>query len=250
LPPNLVESELFGHRKGAFSGATEDHVGLVRSADKGTLLLDEIGDLPLATQAALLRVLQEREVMAVGATRPVAVDIRVIAASHRDLETEVHAARFREDLWSRLAGYTAEIPALRERREDLGILVSSLLSRAGAAHARFTAEAGLALLQYDWPRNVRELEQVLGSAVALAGDGAVELAHLPRALQTPTAAPPSRPSREQLSAADLSRHDELRAALRKHAGNIAAVGRELGVARMQIHRWLERFGIDIDEYRR
>jgi transcriptional regulator with GAF, ATPase, and Fis domain len=250
LPANLVESELFGHRKGAFSGATDDHPGLVRSADRGTLMLDEIGDLPLGTQAALLRVLQEREVMPVGATRPVAVDIRVLAASHRDLEAEVHAGRFREDLWSRLAGYTAEVPALRDRREDFGVLVASLLSRAGLANVHFTAEAALALLRYDWPRNVRELEQVLGSATALAGDAAVEVGHLPRMLQTPSAAPASRPSREQLSPADLARHDELRAALQKHQGNIAAVGRELGVARMQVHRWLERFGIDIDEYRR
>jgi transcriptional regulator with PAS, ATPase and Fis domain len=253
LPPNLVESELFGHRKGAFSGATDDHPGLVRAADKGTLLLDEIGDLPLQTQAALLRVLQEREVMPVGATRPVPVDIRVLAASHRDLETEVHAGRFREDLWSRLAGYTAEVPALRERREDLGLLVASLLSRLPSSAAlRFTPEAGFALLQHDWPRNVRELEQVLGSASALAADGVVELAHLPRMLQSHAqpSAPPTRPSREQLSPTDLARHDELRAALRKHAGNIAAVGREMGVARMQIHRWLERFGIDIEEYRR
>jgi transcriptional regulator with AAA-type ATPase domain len=253
LPPNLVESELFGHRKGAFSGATEDHPGLVRAADKGTLLLDEIGDLPMQTQAALLRVLQEREVMPVGATRPVPVDIRVLAASHRDLETEVHAGRFREDLWSRLAGYTAEVRALRDRREDLGLLVAVLLGRTAAGAAlRFTPEAGLALLQYDWPRNVRELEQVLGSASALAADGVVELAHLPRMFQSqaPASAPPTRPSREQLSASDLARHDELRAALRKHAGNIAAVGREMGVARMQVHRWLERFGIDIEEYRR
>src|SRR5207302_794639 len=103
LAPNLVESELFGHKKGAFSGATEDHNGLVRAADKGTLLLDEIGDLPVPTQAALLRVLQQREVLPLGTTKPMPVDLRVVAASHRDLEAEVGAGRFREDLWSRLA---------------------------------------------------------------------------------------------------------------------------------------------------
>ena len=249
LPANLVESELFGHKKGAFSGATEDRPGLVRAADRGTLLLDEIGDLPLPTQAALLRVLQEREVSPIGATRPVPVDLRVLAASHRDLEAEVRAGRFREDLWSRLAGYTAEIPALRQRREDLGLLIAALLNRMSAAGIRLTSDAGLALLQYDWPRNVRELEQVLRSAVALAADGVIELAHLPRALHGSPPTRASRPSREQLSPADLARHDELRGALRKHAGNIAAVGREMGVARMQIHRWIERYGIDIDEYR-
>jgi DNA-binding NtrC family response regulator len=261
LPPNLVESELFGHKKGAFSGAMEDRAGLVRAADKGTLLLDEIGDLPLSTQAALLRVLQEKEVQPVGATRPIPVDLRVLAASHRDLETEVATSRFREDLWSRLAGYTAEIPALRERREDLGLLIATLLARRGIDDSiRFTPEAGAALMQYHWPRNVRELEQVLASATALAADGVVELAHLPRSI----GGPPSRPSssapmmpaarastdaREPLSPADVARREELCASLARHRGNIAAVGREMGVARMQIHRWLERFEIDINAYR-
>src|SRR5207302_1217977 len=158
LAPNLVESELFGHKKGAFSGATEDHNGLVRAADKGTLLLDEIGDLPVPTQAALLRVLQQREVLPLGTTKPMPVDLRVVAASHRDLEAEVGAGRFREDLWSRLAGYTAQLPALRDRREDLGLLVAALLARLVQTRPiRFTSEAGLALVQYDWPRNVREL---------------------------------------------------------------------------------------------
>ncbi|HEY5923168.1 MAG TPA: sigma 54-interacting transcriptional regulator [Kofleriaceae bacterium] len=242
LPDTLVESELFGYRKGAFSGATEDRPGLVRGADQGTLFLDEIGDLPLDTQAALLRVLQEREVMPIGATKPITVDIRVVAASHRDLEAEVAAGRFREDLFARLAGYVVEIPPVRERREDLGILIAALLGRL-AADVRFAPAAGTVLLRYGWSRNVRELEQALGSATALANDGVVELEHLPRALQAPPGL------REDLSPSELERRDELRVLLAKHRGNIAAVGRELGVARMQVHRWLDRFGIDVAEFR-
>ena len=251
LPDTLVESELFGYRKGAFSGATEDRVGLVRSADGGTLFLDEIGDLPSATQAVLLRVLQEREVMPLGATRPIPIDLRVVAASHRDLEADVVAGRFREDLFARLAGFTLEIPSLRDRREDLGILIAALLERANA-NVSFTLEAGRALLAYGWPRNIRELDQTLGAAVALASDGVIELEHLPRALRDhhqPSVVERPPPPVVELSAEDLARAGELRAALAKHAGNISAVGRELGVARMQVHRWIERFGIDLDDYR-
>jgi transcriptional regulator with AAA-type ATPase domain len=246
LPATLVESELFGYRKGAFSGATEDRPGLVRSADGGTLFLDEIGDLPLPTQAALLRVLQEREVLPLGATRPVGVDVRVIAASYRDLERETALGRFREDLLARLAGYTVEVPALRDRREDLGILIAALLERIGgtATSIQLSPDAGMALVRHAWPRNVRELEQVLGSAVALASDGVIELDHLPRTLHEPDAA-----KLEELSPADARRRDELRALLAKHRGNIAAVGRALGVARMQVHRWLDRFGLNVEDFR-
>src|SRR5262249_52971384 len=134
LPEHLVESELFGHKKGAFSGAIDDHVGLVRAAHGGTLLLDEIGDLPLASQAAFLRVLQEREVVPVGAARPIKVDVRLISATHRDLDELAKDGRFRPDLLARIGGFRLELPALRERREDLGLLVANLLERlAGAA---------------------------------------------------------------------------------------------------------------------
>lgn len=245
LPDTLVESELYGYRKGAFSGATEDRPGLIRSADQGTLFLDEIGDLPLATQGSLLRVLQEREVTPLGATKPVSIDLRVIAASHRDLEQEVKAGRFRDDLLARLAGYVMRIPAVRERREDLGLLIAALLANHNADAIRFAPEAGSALLRYRWPRNVRELEQVLGSATALATDHTIELEHLPPGIQHPAAAS----TEDDLSPSELQRRDQLRTALAKHQGNIAAVGRELGVARMQIHRWLDSYGIDIDDYR-
>jgi predicted ATP-dependent protease len=129
IPASLLETELFGHRKGAFSGALDDRPGLVRASDKGTLLLDEIGDLPLASQAAFLRVLQEREVLPIGAVRAVPVDLRLVAATHRRLEDLVAEGKFRADLLARISGYTLRIPPLRDRREDMGILVASLLAR-------------------------------------------------------------------------------------------------------------------------
>src|SRR5467141_1945102 len=180
IAPNPVESELFGYRKGAFSGALEDRPGLVRSSEHGTLLLDEIGDLPVAAQAALLRVLQENEVLPVGGTRPVKVDLRVVAATHRDLAALAAQDRFRRDLLARLDGARIMLPALRERREDFGLILSALMEKTGemARDLIFSADAARALLLHSWPLNVRELEKCLASAVLLARDGRVELEHL------------------------------------------------------------------------
>src|SRR5688572_23623203 len=173
IPDDLVESQLFGHRKGAFSGAHEESLGLVRAADRGTLLLDEIGDLPMPSQAAFLRVLQEREVLPVGGTRPVSVDIRVIAATHHDLNALVAEEAFREDLYARISGVKVTLPPLRERREDLGLLIATLLARTGAPpeQARFEVQAARALFRSHRPRNTRELENALAAAVVHA-DGA------------------------------------------------------------------------------
>lgn len=182
LPGTLVESELFGYRKGAFSGAIEDRLGLVRSADLGTLFLDEIGDLPEPGQAALLRVLQEREVLPVGATRPVKVDIRVLAATHRDLAALVADGRFRGDLLARVSGLMFNLPPLRERREDLGLLIGMLLKRhfeGRAKQIRFSSEAARALLAHGWPSNIRELEQCLTAAVVLARGEPIQESHFP-----------------------------------------------------------------------
>ena len=262
----LVESELFGHRKGAFSGADEDRPGLVRSADKGTLFLDEIGDLPSPAQAALLRVLQESEVLAVGSVRPVKVDVRVLAASHRDLEALVASGEFRADLLARIAGFTVRMPPLRWRREDLGILIAALLRRIApdrAARVQLSGEAARALLRYRWPLNIRELEKCLTAAVVLAGDGPIELAHLPEAVRAALAAPPGStpsialPAEEPapldpalpLDAGDAQKREELIALLREHRGNVAAVARAMGKARMQIHRWIKRYGLSLDNFR-
>jgi transcriptional regulator with GAF, ATPase, and Fis domain len=184
LPATLVESELFGYRKGAFSGAVDDRVGLIRSAEKGTLFLDEVGDLALSSQAALLRVLQEQEVTPVGSTRPVRVDFRLVAATHRPLAEMVERERFRSDLLNRLSGHRLELPPLRARREDLGLLIAMLLRRIAGARTdgiRFAPAAARALFLHDWPGNVRELERGLSAAVALAPDGLIRLDRLPPA---------------------------------------------------------------------
>jgi len=243
IPSNLVESELFGHKKGAFSGATEDRIGLVQSAHKGTLFLDEIGDLPLAAQAALLRVLQEREVVPVGATRPVPVDFRLVAATHRPLRAMVEAGTFRDDLYARVAGSTFRLPALRDRREDLGLLVRALLLRTmgdAAAGVRFAANATRALVQYDWPRNVRELGSVLESAIALREADRIELGHLPAAIAAAADLPTEGDAPDP---ADEQRRAEILALMKTHGGNVSAVARAMGKGRTQIHRWLRRYGI-------
>ena len=267
LPDTLIETELFGYRKGAFSGASEDRPGLVRSADRGTLFLDEIGDLPRASQAAFLRVLQEREVMPIGGTKAVPVDIRLCSATHNTLTSMVDAGEFRGDLFARISGYTVRLPALRDRREDLGLLVASLLQRQGGSATTFTKEATRALFRYRWPLNIRELEKCLESAAVLAAGAAIGLEHLPDAIKAapdrtdhstppehagPTGArgradatPPPDLSRE-----DLERREQMIALLREHQGNISALARVMGKGRVQIRRWLQRYQLDADEYKR
>jgi hydrogenase-4 transcriptional activator len=163
--PELVVSELFGYRRGSFTGADRDSKGVIREADGGTLLLDEIGELPLVAQSKLLRFLQEGEVRPLGEARPIKVNVRVIAATNRDLEADVQAGRFRADLFERLNKLRLRIPSLRERREDLPPLIKHFLrshsQEMGKQGLRLSAEAWNALLGYDWPRNVRELENVL-----------------------------------------------------------------------------------------
>jgi len=251
IAPTLLESELFGYRKGAFTGAIEGRPGLMRAAEGGTLLLDEIADLSMPAQAALLRALQEREVLPVGATEPVRIDVRVLAATHVDLEDAVAAQRFRPDLYARLAGFTLRLPPLHRRREDLGILIGAILRRDRGAQATFTADAGRALLRHRWPGNIRELEQCLAAALVLAGDGPIELAHLPESIRRPgapaAAIPGLRP--RQLSAEDLRRRDQVATLLRASRGNVAAVARSLGKARMQVHRWVKRFDLSLADYR-
>ena len=172
IPDTLIESELYGHKRGAFTGAYEDRVGLFQRADKGTIFLDEIGETSPAFQVKLLRVLQEGEVRPVGAPKPVAVDVRVIAATHRDLEADVRSGRFREDLYYRLANVTLTMPPLRERGADLGLLARRLLDDVARTLAtgplRFTAEAIAAIEAYPWPGNIRELANEVTRAVALA----------------------------------------------------------------------------------
>ncbi len=243
LPTTLVQSELFGYKRGAFSGADEDRPGLVRAADRGTLFLDEIGDLPLASQAALLRVLQEGEVTPLGATRPIAVDVRVVAATHRSLEALVAAGQFRADLLARLAGWTLTLPPLRERLEDLGLLLGKL---ARGRRMTLTWEAARALVRYGWPLNVRELEKCVSAALVLS-DGAVDVAPRPPAL---AAAPAPSLPRRPLAPEDEARRAELVQLFAAESGNVAAVARALGKAPVQIRRWARRYQLDPDAFRR
>jgi DNA-binding NtrC family response regulator len=239
LPAGLVESELFGHKRGAFSGAIADQPGLVVTASGGTLFLDEIGDLPAPAQAALLRVLEEHEVRPVGAASPVRVDLRVVAATHRDLDTLVEDGTFRDDLVARLAGFEIELPPLAERRVDLGVMLAELLPPA----AQLAGVAARALFAYSWPRNARELVRAMERAVALAGGDELALAHLPAEIAE---------ARFQVAApipAGDTRRDELVALLEKHRGNVSKVALELGRVRQQVQRWLKRYGIDPERYR-
>jgi DNA-binding NtrC family response regulator len=254
LPDTLVETELFGYRKGAFSGANEDRPGLLRSADRGTVFLDEIGDLPMPAQAAFLRALQEQEVVPVGGTKPVSVDFRLCAATHRDLERLVERGEFRADLLARISGFTVTLPPLRERREDLGLIVGTLLRRLHPERAEqvsFACEAARALFAHEWPLNVRELEKTLQAAVVLAGEEPVALWHLPEAVRLAALDGVSAAGggTKPLSEEDRALRADLEARFREHKGNISAVARAMGKARMQIQRWVKRLGIDPESYR-
>ncbi|MBL8680935.1 MAG: sigma-54-dependent Fis family transcriptional regulator [Myxococcales bacterium] len=183
IPGELLESELFGHEKGAFTSAHAKREGLFREASGGTLFLDEIGELPLALQVKLLRVLQEKRVRAVGATQEVAVDVRIVAATNRDLEGEVKAGRFRQDLFYRLNVLRVSLPSLRERSEDILLLAEHFRARFSSEHGRqflaFSPDALAALVRYPFPGNVRELENAVERAVALAAGATIEARDLP-----------------------------------------------------------------------
>jgi transcriptional regulator with AAA-type ATPase domain len=254
IPATLLESQLFGHAKGAFSGAVRDETGFVRAADGGTLFLDEVGDLPASSQAALLRAIQEGEVVPLGTTRPLPVDLRVVSATNQPLEALVERGTFRSDLLARLDGFTHLLPPLRERREDLGLLVGDLLRAIGGASAEkltFAPNVARSLFLYDWPLNIRELRQCLARAAALVTtDGVIEQRHLPPAVAAaaPRAAPAAEADDDEpLEGARL--RAQIEQLLADHHGNVAEVARAMGKARMQLHRWMKRFGIDPARYR-
>jgi len=250
FPETLLESELFGHVRGAFTGADREKKGLFEVADGGTLLLDEIGETSPPLQARLLRVLQEREVRPVGGSRPRRVDVRVLAATNRDLRHEVQRGRFREDLYYRLAVFPIEVPPLRERREDVLPLARHFL----ALHARRDGVAGLSLTRdtahllqaYDWPGNVRQLENEMQRAVALAEPGeAIAPSRLSAQLLgilEPVAALGER--RETLRAT-LNRIEAwlLRRALDEHDGRRTETARKLGLTREGLYKKLKRLGV-------
>ena len=253
LTDTLLESELFGHKRGAFTGAFEDHVGLFQRADGGTIFLDEIGETSPAFQLRLLRVLQEGEVRPVGATRVVPVDVRVIAATHRDLEQRVREGLFREDLYYRIACVTLTVPPLRERSGDIGPIARRVLADVapglGCPQARLEDDALAALLAYPWPGNIREMRNEISRAVALSdGDVIRASAFSSRVLQgqaglsVPSQSLPSSGTLvERLDAVEAML---LRETLLRHRWNKTRAALELGLSRVGLRGKMKRFGLE------
>lgn len=245
LPFHLLESELFGHERGAFTGADRARLGMFREADGGTLLIDELGDLPRPLQAKLLRVLQEGEVRPVGASRVVPVDVRLVAATHRDLRELVAAGTFREDLFYRVSVFTVEAPPLRERRDDVVPLAVHFLRLHSAEEregAWLTDEAEHALLASEWPGNVRELENACRHALVLRPPGRpVGVEHLPPALGRP--ASDRAASGALWSARSALERELILGALEAVDGNRTRAARRLGISRQALHQQLRRHGI-------
>jgi two-component system response regulator PilR (NtrC family) len=267
IPEHLLEAEFFGYRKGAFTGATEDREGFFQAAQGGTLFLDEIGDLPLAMQSKLLRVIQERAVRPVGAVAELAVNVRIVSATHKDLGAEVHAGRFRQDLFYRLNVIRIVVPPLRERMEDLPAICSALLERiAGDAGVTplptIAAEAVEVLRAYGFPGNVRELENLLHRAVAMSTGNTIsrtdlglpESAFVDLDAAEPPAAPalvaPGPPSPLPLPT-DLAAHldqverEILERALERYRYNRTAAGASLGLSLRQMRYRMARLGVNV-----
>ncbi len=248
LVPTLIESELFGYEKGAFTGAIKARTGLFQSANGGTIFLDEIGELPQEMQAKLLRVLQEKEVRPVGSNQKVKVDVRVIAATNRDLEVEYRNGTFRKDLYFRLNVVTVRLPSLRERRSDIPMLAHWFLERyARGSSIQITTSAMKSLLQYDWPGNVRELENCVERAVALGDQRTIDFHDLPPSITAvvPVAEVNDEPSTSRLSSTDLE--DIERATIQRVfeqvKGDKALAGKMLGISRATLYRKLKRYNI-------
>ena len=243
IPETLMESELFGYAKGAFTGAARDTPGLFQAAHGGTLLLDEIGDMPASLQAKLLRVLQERQVRPVGSTRSVPVDVRVVSATHRDLEEEVRAGRFREDLFYRLNVVVLDIPPLAERREDIPLLASHFLSRFRGASRKqvegFAPDAMELLVSAPWPGNVRQLANVVEQAFALTTTPLIPATLVQRALRSQ---PADLPSLEE-ARADFER-EYLSRLLKITQGNVSQAARLADRNRTDFYKLLRRHQLD------
>ncbi|MBI5546126.1 MAG: sigma-54-dependent Fis family transcriptional regulator [Deltaproteobacteria bacterium] len=260
LPAELVESELFGHARGAFTGAVGAKAGLFEEARGGTVFLDEVGDLPLPVQVKLNRALQEREIRRVGENSPVPIDVRVVAATHRDLKAEVKAGRFREDLFYRLHVFPIGLPPLRERREDIPLLAAHFLDKHGKVHHRplegFEPEALRFLTGYPWPGNVRELENAIERAVAVCSKGLVGKGCLPgEVLQEQQGGLPvdvllgmSYREAVQVARERVSR-DYLTALMKEAGGNVTRAAERAGMERESLHRLLKRYSVRSDDFK-
>jgi Nif-specific regulatory protein len=248
IAPSLLEAELFGFRKGAFAGADRDQAGMFEQADEGTLFLDEVADLSLECQAKLLRVIEGKSFRPVGGAREVTVDVRVVAASHRDLEQEVKAGRFRQDLLFRLKVITIRVPALREHSEDILELSRFFLERLShqlRKQLRLSPEAEQRLLDHSWPGNVRQLRAVLESSAVMTDGDVIEIESL--GLGLPTEIPtPVKTSVEVPSSMDMDDLETwaIRRALKHTAGNVSQAARVLGISRDTLHTKLKKKNID------
>ena len=236
MPRDLIESELFGHERGAFTGASQSRRGVFEQADGGTLFLDEIGELPLALQARLLRVLENGEVRRVGAETARKVDVRVVCATHRDLRAMVAEGGFRQDLYFRLARVVLEVPPLRARGEDVTLLANHFLRELAPVIGpkQLSEQAFARLRAHAWPGNVRELRNVLSAAAFASAAPRIERAELERALERLGAAGARGPS-----------GDGLREAIEQHGGNISAAARALGLSRTTLRDRLKLLGVSV-----
>jgi two-component system response regulator HydG len=245
LVPTLIESELFGYVKGAFTGALHGKQGLLEAAHGGTLFLDEIGDMPVDLQAKLLRALQEHEVKPVGSTERRHIDVRIIAATNRDLELAIKTGAFRQDLYFRLNVVQIKLPALRERKSDIPLLVTAFLEKFSDPQLpawSISEDAMRRLIAYDWPGNVRELENAIERGVALGNGPIVDVADLPPNLQYPaTERVPE--SDELLPLEELERRAILRT-LRQTSGDKLAAARILGIGKTTLYRKLKQYHME------
>jgi DNA-binding NtrC family response regulator len=243
VPENLLESELFGHVRGSFTGATQDRIGLFEAANSGTLLLDEIGEVPPPMQVKLLRALQERQIRRVGENRNRSISARVIAATNRDLVKEIRAARFREDLYYRLRVVEIAIPPLRERREDILPLARAFVAdaarRTGRKVSGFTPAAAHQLLRYGWPGNVRELENAIERAVVLTRRSRIDIEDLPG--EVGLAVPDAVAATDVRPLAEVER-DYIKSVLRAVGGNRGQAAQKLGIGEATLYRKIKQFG--------
>jgi two-component system response regulator HydG len=256
IPETLFESILFGHARGAFTGAVKDQAGLLKEADKGTAFFDEIGELPATLQSKLLRVIQEQTFIPVGKTTAVTVDTRFVCATNRDLELEVNAGRFRRDLYYRLAVIHIELPPLREREGDVILLAEHFLRTLNRKNSKVTGlspDAAALLRQYNWPGNIRELRNAMERGIAMARGPEITPADLPvqlRRTNPPSAAEPGAgTAATHADALGDAEREYLATLLRKNSGNVSQSAREAGLSRQGLHKLLKKHGLDAKEYR-
>jgi two-component system nitrogen regulation response regulator NtrX len=255
VPSELMESELFGHEKGAFTGAAARHIGKFEQAHRGTLFLDEIGDMPLGMQAKLLRVLEEGEIERVGGDRPIRVDVRVVVATHRNLEEQARQGGFRQDLYHRIYVFPVVLPPLRERLEDIPILAGHFAQQVAEQNGwkpkEFTPEALEELRRYSWPGNVRELRNVVERVLLLAPEGAVDAESVRRALpHAAEGSPLAATSGELAERVDVFERETILAELKRHNHHMTNTAKSLGLERSHLYKKCEHLGIDLRAVRK